>query len=103
MLVSAQSRIHVHGHYKCYECVKCTVNEKDLPTHWLKCPEFQDELAIRSKLKPDHFMAALNEPDNNILLRPKGDQLELHKHYTAIADTIKALEAEGVWVSRDHI
>lgn len=103
MLVTAQGRVHVHGHYKCYECVTCTVAEKDLPQHWLKCPEFLSELSIRSKLKPDHYRAALNEPDNNILLKPKSEQVDLHKHYTAIADSIKALEEQGVWRSRDHV
>jgi DNA-binding transcriptional ArsR family regulator len=103
MLNSAQGRIHPHGYYKCYECVECTVLEKDLPTHWQTCPAFARELANGSILKPAHYVASLNQPNNNILTRPKSEQIELHRHYSAIAAAITQLEERGEWVSRDYI
>ena len=68
------------------------VEEKDLPEHWMTCPQFIKKLKTISKHAPQAFQARLREQDSNILSLPKKDQSELINHFDAIAETIKELE-----------
>lgn len=103
MLNSTSGRIHPHGRYKVFDCITCTVAEKDLPFHWKECEVFRDALRELTTEAPDAYIDELNKPDNNILLRPKAEQEKMLRHYEALGKAIQNLEELRAWFTRDHV